>query len=71
MLFRLDTTRWSIHRVTYLIAGIFVFGSVLLGFFMHPYWFGFTGFIGFMLISYALTGWCPSAILLTKLGFKE
>lgn len=71
MLSTLDTSRWSLHRMTFLIAGIFVLGSVLLGMFFDIRAFYFTGFVGCMQIFYALTGYCPMAMMLKRCGFRE
>lgn len=69
-MYTLDTSHWTIERTVYLIAGIFVLGSVLLGLFIHEYFFYFTLFVGAMLINFALTGWCPMAILVDKITNK-
>ena len=45
-----------------------MFGSVLLGHFVHPGWFIFTGFVGLMLTFFALTGFCPMSIILYAFG---
>jgi hypothetical protein len=66
-----DTKTWYLERFIRLFAGIFVLGSTLLGFFVHPDWFVFTGFVGAMLTIFALTGFCPMSIILHKLGARE
>lgn len=67
-MYKLNTSKWSVERAVYLVAGIFVLGSVVLGFVVHEYFLYFTGFVGAMLINFSLTGWCPMAILLEKMG---
>ena len=54
-----------------LVAGFFVFVSVLLGNFISPYWLIFTGFVGLMLMISALTGFCPMELILKAFGVKE
>ena len=54
-----------------LIAGFFVLGSVLLGKFVSEYFFIFTGFVGFMLMVSALTGFCPMEYILKAVGVQE
>lgn len=54
-----------------LIAGLFVLGTVLLGYFVSPYWFLFTGFVALNLIQSAFTHWCPMMWLLEKLGMDQ
>ena len=52
------------------IAGFFVLLSVALGWFVHPYWFLFTAFVGLNLLQSAFTGWCPMMTILRKAGVK-
>ncbi len=61
----------TINRALRLIAGGFVLLSVLLGYYLHPGWFLFTGFVGLNLMQSAFTNWCPMIALLAKLGFKR
>ena len=49
-----------------LIAGTFVMGSLALGWFVSPYWFLFTAFVGFNLFQSALTKWCLMEDILRK-----
>ena len=53
------------------IAGSLVLLTVLLGYFVHPAWLIFTGWIGFMLVLASITGFCPMYLILKKLGLKE
>ena len=61
----------TIERYLRLIAGCFVLGTVLLGYFHSPYWFFFTGFVALNLIQSAFTDWCPMMTFLRRLGAKE
>lgn len=54
-----------------LIAGGFVFISVVLGFYVSPYFFYFAGFVGLNLFQSAFTQWCPMMAVLRVVGFKE
>ena len=54
-----------------LIAGFFVFSSVILSHYVSQYWLIFTGFVGFMLMVSALTGFCPMELILKVFGMKE
>ncbi|KJR46206.1 hypothetical protein UF75_3410 [Desulfosporosinus sp. I2] len=54
-----------------LIAGFFVFVSVLLAVFVSNYWLIFTGFVGIMLMTSALTGFCPMELILKALGVEQ
>ena len=54
-----------------LIAGFFVLTSVLLGNFVSPYFYIFTGLVGFMLMVSAVTGFCPMECVLRAAGVSE
>lgn len=55
-----------IERYLRLIAGVFVSASVLLGTYVHPYFFWFTLFVGLNLFQSGLTNWCPMMVILRK-----
>jgi hypothetical protein len=61
---------WSLGRTIFLIAGIFTALGVILGLTIHCYFFYFSGFVGLMQITFALTGFCPMMLILKKLGFR-
>jgi hypothetical protein len=61
----------SVERYLRLIAGSFVLATLLLGYFLSPYWFLFTGFVAVNLIQSAFTNWCPMMAFLRKLGVRE
>lgn len=54
-----------------LVAGAFVLGSLALGYWVNPYWFVFTAFVGLNLFQSGLTNWCPMMSLLRWLGVPE
>lgn len=58
----------NVERYLRLIAGALVVLSVALGYFVSPYWFLFTGFIGLNLFQSAFTNWCPMMTFLRKIG---
>lgn len=58
----------SLERYIRLIAGSFVLLSVALGYWVSPYWFLFTAFVGANLLQSAFTDWCPMMTFLRKLG---
>lgn len=53
------------------IAGSFVLASLALGWFVSPYWFLFTAFVGLNLIQSAFTRWCLMENILAKLGVAK
>lgn len=60
----------NVERSLRLIAGIIVLVTLLLGVYVHPYWFFMTGFVSLNLIQSAFTNWCPMMTILRKLGLK-
>jgi hypothetical protein len=57
-----------IDRWLRLIAGTFVLLSLALGYWVSPYWFLFTAFVGLNLLQSGFTDWCPMMFFLKKLG---
>ena len=53
------------------IAGLFVLVSVALGYFVSPWFFLFTAFVGLNLLQSGFTKWCPMIWILQKAGLKE
>jgi hypothetical protein len=51
-----------------MIAGGFVLLTLALGYWMSPYWYLFTLFVGLNLFQSAFTNWCPMMTILRKLG---
>ena len=58
----------TVERMIVIVAGSFVLISAALGYFHHPYWLGFTAFVGANLLQSGFTGFCPMAIILKKFG---
>jgi Protein of unknown function (DUF2892) len=53
------------------LAGFFVMLSLALGYWVHPGWFLFTGFVGLNLFQSAFTNTCPAMAILRRLGLRE
>jgi hypothetical protein len=49
-------------------AGTFILASVALGWWVSPYWFLFTAFVGANLVQSTITGFCPLERILGRLG---
>ena len=60
-----------IERYLRLIAGFFVLLSVALGYWVSPYWFLFTAFVGLNLFQSAFSNWCPMITFLKKMGVRS
>lgn len=54
-----------------LIAGFFIVLSVLLAYFVNPWWMAFTAFVGLNLFQSAFTNWCPMMTILRKAGVRN
>lgn len=61
----------SMERKIRAIAGTFVLTSVTLGWFVSPWWFLFTAFVGANLLQSALTGWCLMEDILRWTGLER
>jgi hypothetical protein len=70
-IFHIQTDYWYNERMVYLLGGVFVAGSALLSLFVQEKFIYFTIFVGIMFINFSLTGYCPMAIILDKLGVKR
>lgn len=57
-------------RIVRMVAGTFVTVSVALGYWVSPYWFLFTAFVGLNLFQSSLTRWCLMESILKKFGFR-
>lgn len=69
-IYRQDVDYWYLERVVFLVAGLLVVFSVLMslaGYFNFQY---FALLIGVMLVNFSLTGYCPLAIIVAKLGMR-
>jgi hypothetical protein len=60
----------TVDRYLRLVAGLFVLLSLALGYWVSPYWYLFTAFVGLNLFQSAFTNWCPMMTCLRKLGVK-
>ena len=60
----------TVGRAVIAFAGVMVLLSVALGYFVSPYWYWLTVFVGANLLQSAFTGFCPAAMVFKKLGVK-
>lgn len=61
----------SIENTIRAIAGTFILVSLTLGWFVSPYWFLFTAFVGLNLLQSAFTKWCLMEDILKKTVFAK
>ena len=61
----------SMEQYIRAIAGAFVVISLALGYFVTPWAYLFTAFVGLNLFQSAFTRWCLMEVLLERLGVAE
>jgi hypothetical protein len=61
----------TIDKAVMMFAGVMVLISLVLGYYVSPYWYLLTAFVGLNLIQASVTGFCPAAMVFKKLGFKS
>ncbi|MEO8026528.1 MAG: DUF2892 domain-containing protein [Bryobacteraceae bacterium] len=61
----------TVDRLLRLIAGLFTLASLALGYWVSPYFYLFTAFVGLNLFQSGLTDWCPMMTILRKLGVRD
>jgi hypothetical protein len=67
-MYLLRTDTWYLERIIFLMAGILVLASSILAWVHSIYWLILTLFVGLNLVVFAVTGFCPSANILYKMG---
>jgi hypothetical protein len=60
----------TLDRAVLLFAGLMVLVSLALAYYVSPYWYLLTLFVGLNLIQASFTGFCPAASVFKKLGIK-
>ena len=58
----------NIDRAVLAFAGTLILLSLALAHFVSPSWWWLTAFVGVNLLQASVTGFCPAAIVLRKLG---
>ena len=61
----------TVDRYLRLIAGAFVVASLAVGYWLSPYAYLFTAFVGLNLFQSAFTNWCPMMTFLRKAGVRD
>ena len=60
----------SVDRAVLRFAGFMVLLSVALGYYVSPYWYWLTVFVGANLIQSSFSGFCPAAMVFKRLGCR-
>jgi Protein of unknown function (DUF2892) len=61
----------TVERYIRMIAGTIVVVSLALGYWVGPYWYLLTAFVGLNLFQSAFTNWCPMITILRESGVKS
>jgi hypothetical protein len=61
----------NIDRLVFAVAGSFILLSVILSQIHSPYWLYFSAFVGANLLQSSITGFCPMAVILKKVGLRS
>ena len=61
----------SVTDWIHVIAGTFILASLALGFWVSPWWYVFTAFVGLNLFQCGFTGFCPLGLILKTLGIRD
>ena len=61
----------NVDRAVMAFAGIMILASVLLALYVSPYWLALTAFVGLNLLQASFTGFCPAAMIFSKLGLRS
>lgn len=64
-------TVMSLERQVRIAAGFLVLLGVTLGYFVHPYAFGLSGFVGAGLIFAGVTDWCGMGLLIARMPWNN
>jgi hypothetical protein len=60
----------TLDHAVMMFAGSMILLSLVLGFYVSPYWYLLTAFVGLNLMQASVTGFCPAAMVFKKLGVK-
>ena len=61
----------NIDRLVFAVAGSFILLSVMLSQIHSPNWLYFAAFVGANLLQSSITGFCPMAVILKKVGVRS
>ena len=67
---RREADRMNIDRAVMAMAGVMVLLGTILAWLVSPYWLLLTAFVGANLLQASVTGFCPAALIFSRLGLK-
>ena len=63
-------SQMNVDRAVLAFAGVMIPTSLMVAWFVSPYWLLLTVFVGLNMLQAAFTGFCPAAMLFRKLGLR-
>lgn len=63
--------RANVDRLVFRFAGLFVLASLILSQLHSIHWLWFTAFVGANMLQASFTGFCPMAMMLSRLGVRS
>jgi hypothetical protein len=61
----------TVNEALRAMAGVVVLGSLALGWWVSPWWFLLTAFVGLNLLQSSFTKWCPAMTIFRKMGLRD
>ena len=61
----------TVERSVRLLAGVMVLASLALAYYVSPYWYLLTAFVGLNLLQSAFTSWCPAMSIFRAMGLRD
>lgn len=61
----------NVERSVRLLAGVMILASLALAYYVSPYWYLLTAFVGLNLLQSAFTNWCPAMSIFRAMGLKD
>ncbi len=61
----------TVNEALRAMAGFFILLSLALGYWVTPYFYLFTAFVGLNLLQSAFTKWCPAMAIFRAFGLRE
>jgi len=65
---RAQARGWNVDRGVMAMAGAMTLLSVVLVALVSPWWLLLTAFVGLNLVQSSITGFCPAAVVLRRVG---
>ena len=61
----------TVNEALRAMAGLVILGSLALGYWVSPWCYLLTAFVGLNLLQSAFTRWCPAMTIFRKMGLRD